>query len=152
MLCKNPTDKTLFLAMSPAPLTQNSLRGPHRDDFPGLAGLKIDDAELLRLAQQGFVACEIRGASRYYKLRFRDMHNRQIVRYIGCNEERAATIRRELDQLQAHAKLFRELNFCTKQAKRALREAKRAVEPWLQSLGCHFHGFQIRKTQRRSDA
>lgn len=51
---------------------------------PGLAAFGLHVAELASLAEQGFVATELRNGRVYYKLRFR-IGTRQCVWYLGTD-------------------------------------------------------------------
>jgi hypothetical protein len=115
-------------------------------DFPGSAGLRLNEEDLMVLSGQGFVCKEARGSLEFYKLRFRRGHQ-QVVRYIA-DAERAGAIRRELARLQADRKLRRELKVLTKSAKRTLREAKNKLEPILKIGGWKFHGLALRRSRK----
>lgn len=112
-------------------------------EFPALAALRLTADDLQKLAGQGCVCAEKRGERTYYKLRFRRC-GKQVVRYIG-GAERATIVKQELAMLQAESKIMRELKARMKIANKALRVAKRMMEPVLQAHGFVFHGLAIRR-------
>jgi hypothetical protein len=117
-------------------------------DFPGLAGLRLNDSDLPELSNQGFVTAEKRGPRTYHKLRFR-RGSEQKVRYIG-GAERAAAIKKELEVLQREVAKQRKLKELVKAASRMLRDAKAELEPLLASRGYAFHGLSIRRPRNKS--
>ena len=115
-------------------------------NFPVLGTLGLTATDLTELRHQGFVSRERRGKRTYYKLRFRSGGG-QAVRYVG-DAERAAAVRRELSVLQRTSRLRKELKSQAKVASRALRTAKKSLEPILNAHGRAFHGLAIRKPRR----
>jgi hypothetical protein len=116
-------------------------------NFPGLAGLRINDSDLAALAIQGHVTREQCRALEVFKLRFR-RQRQQVVRYIG-DRERARIIRDELDRLQFERRLQLELGRIAKQAAQMLRKGKRCLEPIMMTSGFRFHGHALRRTRKR---
>lgn len=113
-----------------------------------LDDLQLTAAERDALSRQGFVAAERRGGGRtYYKLRFR-LGDRQRVRYLG-DDESAAHIRRELEQLQAARRAEQRLKRMARAARSALRESKAELAPRLDEDGLRFHGFALRRVRKR---
>lgn len=104
--------------------------------------------DLAALGRQGFVTAERRGNRTYFKLRFR-RDRQQIVRYIGCDPDKAEAVQRELDHLQEDRKKELELARLTEKAKKMLRESKRVLAPLLAEEGFAFHGRQIRRRRPR---
>ena len=111
--------------------------------FPGLAALGMTLEDLALLAQQGFVNGQRQRGKTYFKLHWRRA-GQQKVRYIG-SAERAAAIRMELESLQRDVQAKRTLGARMRAAKRAIREAKRRLEPVLAGHGYAFHGLAIRR-------
>jgi hypothetical protein len=110
-----------------------------------LARLRLNAEELAALRKQGFVSADHRGRARVcYKLRFRHA-GRQHVRCLGSDPAVAARVRLELAELQASARLGRELGRRTQEARRALRGVKSSLEPLLAAAGYGFHGLAIRR-------
>lgn len=107
--------------------------------------LTIDDLEALKT--QGGVRTECRGRRHRYALRFR-REGKQAVRYIRGADE-AAQVRDELAKLQARHRATRQLSRVTEAARRALRESKASLAPYLVPHGYVFHGLAIRKVRRR---
>ncbi len=116
-------------------------------ETPCLAQLRLTSDDLAALCRQGFVTAERRGNCTYFKLRFR-RDRQQVVRYVGCDPDRAAAVQQELNILQDERKKELELSRLTDAAKRMLRQSKRALTPVLAEEGFAFHGYQIRR--RRS--
>ena len=116
---------------------------PRGHEYPALSALRLDEADWLRLTEQGFVSEHRRGDKRYHKLRFRrDCH--QVVRYIG-GSERADAVRAELARLQSGLHRQRDLAQLAKTAPKMLRAARRQFEPLLLERGYRFHGMAIRR-------
>ena len=112
-------------------------------DYPALAALRLTASELALLRRQGFVGCEERGTQTVFKLRFRK-EGKQQVRCIP-NAAAAARVRAELASLQAGVQAARQLRKFDRQARRALRDAKRNLAPLLADHGLAFHGLAVRR-------
>ena len=101
----------------------------------------------LLLARQGFVAkswrCGERRSGPYYRLAYRDETGRQRSIYLGVDGELAAQVRQRLAELQT-VKERRLLAKARRAARRALREAMKALECELAQLGLYLWGNEIR--------
>lgn len=115
---------------------------------PVLSSLRLSAVDIEALAQQGFVAGEMRNGRLHYKLRFR-VRCKQHVRYLGTSPELASEVATELHQLQATRRTLRKLGRDAREVRSALRAAKQSLAPVLHPLGLHFHGLRLRK-QRSS--
>jgi hypothetical protein len=93
------------------------------------------------------VCAERRAERTVFKLRFRDSHGRQIVRYIG-NADCAEVVRAELKQLQGPRHLQLELAAVSRKARSMIREAKASLQPVLAGYGYVFHGQAIRRPRQ----
>ena len=109
-----------------------------------LSTLHLSAEELKSLTQEGFVAPEMRGTQRYYKLRFR-IGGKQRVRYLGSSSAFASGVAGELYELQANKRTLRELDRGARQINAALRASQCLLAPILIPLGFHFHGLRVRK-------
>lgn len=115
--------------------------------FPALGRLRLLDREWDALCCQGFVSGEQRGEKVIYKLRFR-LDAKQYVRYIASDQERARAVQAELDVLQRHVQLRRDLAKQGRIAALKLKDAKLKLQPWLEVRGFHFHGLAFRKRRK----
>jgi hypothetical protein len=113
-----------------------------------LADLELTTVERAALARQGSVTAEKRGASRYYKLRFR-VEGRQQVRYLGKDISVAKAIARELQGWQTSRQLRVDLGRLAKRARARLRAARAQLAPLLEQDGLWFHGFTLRHRRAR---
>jgi hypothetical protein len=112
-------------------------------------GLDVEPADVVLLAQQGFVSREYRrGGVLVYKLRWRRGH-RQIVRFLGRDANRAAAVQAWLDDLQRPGRLARQATKLLRDARRELRQAKDLLIPRASADGSHYHGYRLR---RRSES
>ena len=117
-----------------------------REGEPSLAlvRLGLTAAELETLRRQGSVSRERRGRRRLYKLRFR-VDGRQVTRYVGTDEGKAAEVRQGLHEWQGERHLDLELGRLARQAGRELRRAKRKLEEQMVERGLGFHGLAVRR-------
>ena len=111
---------------------------------PELAKLGLSAAEIGGLKKQAYVDSRRRGGSVYSRLRYRRDGKLQTI-YIGCDAQRVASIKAELEQLQSGHRRQRELKRVVRRGKRTLQAVKRQLRPTLSVLGLHFHGSQIRR-------
>jgi hypothetical protein len=122
-------------------------------DRPGthiLDDLGIPPADQIALKHQGFISEEYRKErGLYYKLRYR-MQGKQRVVYLGKDTAVADRVRDELAALQNARRSDQQLKQFTMQAHKLLRESKRRLEVDLEAAGFSYHGFEIRKTRKRS--
>ena len=124
--------------------SSNSTEGHHLR----LEGLGLGAEELTAVRRQGFVSRETRGGSVIFKLRFR-VAGRPRVKYLGCDEARAAEVQDVLDALQRVRNYDRGLRELSRQANGQLRKSKRQLEPLLKNKGWKFHGRAIRRVKRK---
>ena len=119
-----------------------------REGEPPLAlvrlGLEAIELEMLR--RQGFVSRECRGGRWLYKLRFR-VEGRQVTRYVGADERKAAEVQQALVEWQGARQLDLELGRLARQASRELRRAKRTLEEQMAKRGLGFHGLAVRRAR-----
>jgi hypothetical protein len=114
-----------------------------------LTELGLTAEELHALKSQGFVSQERRGpAQPTFKLRFR-YGGRQRVRSLGKDPAFAASVNRELAQVQARKRLDRKLAHLICGASKTLRQAKQRLVPLLAEVGYAFHGQAIRKRRAK---
>jgi hypothetical protein len=112
-----------------------------------LEGLGLTADELAAVKQQGHVAQEVRGRNRMvYKLRYR-FGGRQRVRYLGADPEFAKAVREELQRIRRAEVMRKNLRSLTREGKRALRQSKLRLLPFVEQLGYAFHGFDLRRRQ-----
>lgn len=118
--------------------TQNS-----KAALAALSDLELSPAETATLSQQGFVSAEQRGKRRLFKLRFR-CGGRQQVRSLGYDPQRAAAVRRALQQLQAarHRQLRQRRR--QRDTLQKMKAFKRRVAPLLDGQNQYFHGLFLR--------
>jgi hypothetical protein len=126
--------------------------GSHRKrHIDSLKGLNLSAEDWAAVVRHGTVCAEYRrGGGPYYKLRFRRCGGKQAVRYLGKDRRRAVAIQNELHALRQPRQQVRALQRLDVQARRLLRQTKRALIKDVQAIGYDFHGHQIRK--RRSMA
>ena len=117
-----------------------------REDEPPLAlvRLGLTTAELETLRRQGSVSRERRGRRWLHKLRFR-VDGRQVTRYVGTDEGKAAEVQRGLREWQGDRHLDLELGRLARQAGQELRRARRELEEQMAERGLGFHGFAVRR-------
>jgi len=98
------------------------------------------------LRRKGYLTQDDRGRGHggYWRLRFR-FDGRARAVYLGRDEVLVEHIRRELKELQQEHQENRQIAKLTAQGNKALRAAKRRLEPVLQQLGFHYHGETMRK-------
>jgi hypothetical protein len=110
--------------------------------FPLLNRLTLSDEELVVLTRQGFITSERRGRKTLFRLRYR-VHGRQRVRYVSPRD--ASALEAELGKLQKRVRARRRLNVLAALARQVLRQRRSTLAPLLESRGCHFHGYQVRR-------
>lgn len=132
--------------MQPATNDYDSIEDNRIRDYPALAALRLNDADLNELSRQGFIGQEKRKDRTYYKLRFRRNH-KQVVRYIG-SAECATDVRTDLKVLQAETAILRELNSIVKMASQMLQDAKTKLGPLFEANGLAFHGLAVRRSRK----
>lgn len=120
-------------------------------ELASLAQLNVSAEEMHSLKRQGFVAAERRGVqgTPYFKLRFRH-EGRQIVRGIGTDRERAASVIRELEALQHARRHELEFERVVRAVMAVSRTARARIEPLIAPLGFRYHGFSIRRRRGAS--
>jgi hypothetical protein len=112
---------------------------------PTLTSLGLDQEQIAALSHQGFVSSEQsnQGPVRF-KLRFRN-GRRQVVRYIGTDNNFAEQVRCELDKLQERVRSQRQLNRQCREIRRRLRTIKRRTASVLTDIGHVYHGLSLRQ-------
>jgi len=123
--------------------------GPRqRREVRRLSDLSLTVEDYRALRRRGTVCTERRRGGEYFKLRFRTEDGRQRIRYLGKDPAVAETIRRELQGLQLHRRHLGVVKRRDTEARRLLRRVKQNLADAVGVLGCHFHGFAIRRRRR----
>lgn len=113
-----------------------------------LRRLSLSQEELQCLCRQGFVAGELRGGRRFYKLRFR-VAGRQRVKTLGTDEAFAQAVRDELRLMQMPRTSLRKLNEMARNARAEIRIINQQLRPTLEAAGFYFHGHAVRHRRER---
>ena len=114
---------------------------------------RLSKPERALLSRRGFVSSErLASGSICCKLRFRDLHQRQRVVYIGTNQQLAAALRAELHRLQSTRRERRARRRLVRRARRLLRTTKEQLQRDVSRRGFEFHGYALRRRRpRRKD-
>ena len=110
---------------------------------------RLSSEQRALLPGRGFVSAErLASGSICYKLRFRDLHQRQRVVYIGTNRQLADALRAELHRLQSARRERRAWRHLVSRARWLLRSTKKKLQGDVSRRGFEFHGYALRR--RRS--
>ncbi|MBN8629161.1 MAG: hypothetical protein J0M17_27120 [Planctomycetes bacterium] len=137
------------MSTTPAPSPDRSTAAETAEHFFEQIGLRSVDVAALK--RSGTITQETRGRSTVIsKLRYR-LAGRQIVKYLGIDQDFVRRVGEQLETLQAADRRCRRLRRLAAETRSVLREVRDRLRPALREAGFTFHGQVIRRSRSNDD-